>query len=155
MGWGKALWALAVVVLAVGQAHAALIAWDDFESYTVGNDLNGGGGGAGWTTTWAATASEATVQGGVIAAGNRSARINTVGEDKNIASRSFSPQTGTVYLGLLVHTTGGWASDDFLQFYLNDSAGASGNSGVSGGIKTNAYFARIDGSVESRCGAVV
>jgi len=141
-----------VWLAAGGVAEAVLIAEDDFESYASGSFLNGGSGGAGWTSNWATQATQVTVQPGVIAGFGQSMQIDTTGNNNNITQRSFPGQTGTVYAGLTLRTTGGWDSGDFLQFYANTSTGGSENSGVSGGIKNTTgspYFARLNGSGSS------
>jgi hypothetical protein len=43
-------------------AHASVIAYDGFETYTATVDLNGGNAGAGFTGPWAAVADHVTVQ---------------------------------------------------------------------------------------------
>ncbi|MFW6163026.1 MAG: hypothetical protein ACODAJ_09670, partial [Planctomycetota bacterium] len=151
MSWRAVLCALVAVALAAPQARAGLIAADDFDAYTPGTPLDGAGGtSGGWTSPWAADPADVSVQSGVIPDFARSVQIDTTGNNANIAHRGFAPQAGTVYAGLLLRTTGGWSSDDFLQFYLDESStGDPNNLGVSGGVKNESaspYFARIDGS---------
>jgi len=142
----------AVWLAAGGAADAVLIAVDDFESYTPSSGLNGGSGGWGWTSGWAANATEVTVESGVIPGYGQSVQIDTMGNDGNIARRTFHAQNGTVYAGLTLRTTGGWDGTDFLQFYVNDRTGSSDTRGVSGGVKNGSgspYFARLNGSGSS------
>ena len=140
---------LALALLPAAPARAALIAYDTFEDYTAGSALNGQSGGTGWVGAWAAHATQVTVQSAVISNYGKSVRITTTGDNSNIMERQFPAQTDTVYLGLLLRTTGGWDSGDFLLFYLNHLTGASDTTGVSGGIRntTNSpYFVRVDGT---------
>jgi len=138
--------AMMALVLTSTSADAALIASENFESYTAGNDIGGGSGGTGWTAAWdvVGDAGDATVQSGVIAGFGKSLRITDAGGTDPIARRAFAPQAGTVFLGLLLQST---ALDDgeFFQTYLTDAAGSNAN-GASMGIRNNPgnpLFARV------------
>lgn len=145
-------WLLAALALTAAPARATLIAEDDFESYAAASALNGQAGGTGWVGAWtAANASPSfvTAQSGVIANYGQSARITTTGDNSNIMVREFPAQTGTLYVGFLLRTTGGMDAGDFLLFYLNHLAGVSDTTGVSGGVRNATgmpYFARVDGT---------
>jgi len=139
---------IAMVLGAQTHVEAALIAYENFESYTAGNDISGGSGGTGWTAGWEAVgdAGDATVQSGVIAGFGKSLRITDNAGTDPIARRAFPVQTGTVYLGLLLTTTS-LLDDEFFQMYLTDAGGVNVNGG-SMGIRNNPgnpLFVRSDG----------
>ncbi len=150
-----ALTALAgLLLLGFSRADAALIAVDDFESYTAGETLEGESGGTGFTSSWNvdAAAAAVTVESGVIPLRGKSMQINKSGTIANLLERAFPELDGTVYVGFLLRTVS-FDKDDFLQIYFNDQAGDKFNLSVSGGLRNsgpsgseeNFYFARVDG----------
>ena len=141
----------AILFLTVNSASAALIAYDNFESYTAGGDLNGGSGGTGWgSNTWSGGAGDVTVVSGVMPGYGQSMKITDVGDTAKIISRALeTSQTGTVYMGMLFRV-GQLDSDDFVQFYANN--GGDANSGASTGAKNATglpLFARVGGNVNN------
>ncbi|MCA9247753.1 MAG: PEP-CTERM sorting domain-containing protein, partial [Planctomycetales bacterium] len=144
--------ALMACLASLGQA--APIAFDDFENYAPGSDLNGQSAGNDFTTAWTSAVGEVTAQNGVIPGLGRSMQIDTLGDNANLVRRSFPAQTGTFYVGLTLRTAGGMDASDFLQLYFNDdnSAADTSASGLSGGIRNAAgtpFFARIDGTANT------
>jgi len=134
----KALPALAMGwCLGTGEATAASIAMDDFESYAVGG-LNGNNGGSGWGGAWSATSQVSVVSGGLsysngsvsINGGSRAARF-VPNEGTNITdgivSRALaSGQSGTVYMSFLFSDTVNpdlSGSNDFIQFGFDTGGG--------------------------------
>lgn len=149
----------AAASLALGSAsHATLIAYDGFEGYTSDAALQGNSGGSGWATNWASLSSVVAVSpstpltytsGAIsLSGGTRSAQVSTTGTTDNVASRSFTAQTGTVYFSFLFRIEAGAGADDFIQFSLNNdtdilNSGSIGDlSNVSG---ANTFSARIGG----------
>jgi hypothetical protein len=124
---------------------AALIAQDDFESYTAGATVIGGNGGAGWSSAWAQnnTATLPTTlatQNAISAAYGNSLELGYTGENRNVIQREFPAQTGAVYLGFVFKTTSDWASD-FFQLYVN--ANNTTSTSATGGTQDNAFSAGI------------
>jgi hypothetical protein len=81
------------------------------------------------------------------------------GRSTTSCSGGFDPQTGTVYIGFVVQTSGFDSTNDFFQMYLNATSNTSGTGGsqstsLSGGIDyslvvsgaNGAYFARKAGA---------
>lgn len=143
-----AAWVMALLLIHAGRAAAALVAWDEFESYSAGADLNGTAGGEGWSGAWSAAPGQVSVAGGVMTGLGQSLAIATSGTNDNLLERAFPAQTGTLYVGLHLRTTG-WGATNFLQVCLNDEAGATFNTSMSGGVRNvagNPYFARVGAS---------
>lgn len=67
---------------------------DDFESYTSGNDLNGGSGGSGWSANWTASSTHVKVQNSTVYEGSNAADIDCP-SGENTAVRTFTA-TGDV-----------------------------------------------------------
>jgi hypothetical protein len=147
----------AVTVLGIGSANAnaAVLAHDNFESYTEAATVIGGNGGTGWTTAWAGNTTGGTpmtlTTSGNIAGLGRSLEmyLTTGAENRNVVQREFAPQTGTVYLGF-TFKTGDWEGD-FLQVYgnnintpLNNTTGQDNafSFGILNDTTLNRYFAR-------------
>src|SRR4051812_48861749 len=102
-------------VLAATSVQAAIIASDDFESYTDGSSIVNGTGGTGWTQPWIGNTGTGapTVQNassGKIAGYGKSLELG-VGvngaDNRYIGERQFPGQTGDVYIGLILQTTNG------------------------------------------------
>ena len=91
-----------VFVFTTNTACTALIAADDFESYTDGSSILSGTGGSGWTQPWIGNTVNATsfakaswarlpVTASLWSSG-------ATGENRGIAVRQFAGQTGDVYI---------------------------------------------------------
>jgi hypothetical protein len=123
------------------RAEAALVAYEDFESYAAGTALSGDSGGTGWTANWAAVsgvnAKAATLSYSngsvVVAGGSLSGGVDDATNNTSAASRSFAAQTGTVYMSLLMAMPVGLDSDDFIHFMFNNDT-VNTNSGGFGKI---------------------
>lgn len=153
-------------------SHATLIAYDGFEGYTSNAALQGNSGGSGWATNWSSASTVLTVSpltpitytGGAItlSGGTRAAQVSTLGTTDNVASRSFTSQTGTVYFSFLFRIETGAGADDFIQFSLNNdtdiaNSGSIGDlSNVSGANTFSARIGALSGgtSVQSTTSAV-
>jgi len=145
-------------------AYATLIASDDFESCDVDDIIGQGTSGDGWGGDWATNSQSSThnVVSGVLSGLGQSLEVGGTNTRNNVVEREFDSQTGTIYIGFLIETSGLAGSDnDFFQLYVNDESSESSTSGsqgtsVSGGIdyeqiidSTNgAYFARKAGADE-------
>lgn len=146
----------AVGLFAAQPARAVLVAYEDFESYTAGSDVNGGTGGAGWASNWVATASQATVQtktltNALVDGGSQALRIQptaNISNNENIIDRNFSSLTGDVYVGMLLRVES-YENDDFLQLYASNGATTGNSSGsMAAGIlntTNNPFFVRVAG----------
>jgi len=149
--WLTFLSVSALFFLAVNSASATLIAYDDFESYTAGNDLNGGSGGTGWgSNNWTGGAGDVTVESGKIPGYGKSMQITDAGSTGKIISRALgTSQTGTVYVGMLFRVEN-LDNDDFVQFYTNN--GGADNEGASMGARNNPnnpLFVRVSGITDN------
>lgn len=143
-----------VAIIIANTASAALIAFDDFESYADNSALNTQNGGTGWTTPWNSIAG-VTAQNGVVPGFGTSMQIGiATANESNVVRRSFAPQTDTLYVGFHLRTAN-FDSEDFLQIYFNQNFTTTENSSVSGGLRNqgiggdNFYFARLDGFANS------
>jgi len=146
IGMTRFLIAALAVALFTATSQAALIAYENFESYTAGADLIGGNGGTGWDAAWAGIgdAGDVTVESGVIPLYGKSMQITDIGATSGIVSRALDEsQTGTVYVGMLFRV-GSLQSDGFVQFAANN--GGNKNQGASMGVKEGDFFARVNGS---------
>jgi len=130
-------------VLTVPGGHDAPLAYDGFEDYASGSQLEdnsgvGLAGGTGWTEAWNVAdnrrAAVTVVGGGLsyaagqiaIDGGDRALRyVATEGGVQQIASRAIPVQSGTVYLSFLYNNTvdlaPGSSADDFIQLGFGDS----------------------------------
>jgi len=142
-----------------GSARATLIAYDGFETYTSGANLSGNTGGTGWATNWSAIATGVNVvtagtplayNAGAIQVngGTRAVSVSALDTTDNVASRSFSAQSGTVYFSFLFRLAVGTSDNDFIQFSLNDNT-LIANSGSIGDLSNvadaNQFATRIGG----------
>lgn len=138
---------------------AATIAIDDFESYSLSTIIGQGTAADGWTEAWGGDASSgmptADIVAGAIAGYGQSLELGlsapgtgTQRRNNNMAVRSFTPQTGTVYIGFVVQTSG-WDTGDVFQLYANNSTSSSLNSSFSGGINAADYLIRKGGSANN------
>jgi hypothetical protein len=130
--------ALATLLLlsATSVASASLIASDDFESYNLGALSGQGAAGLGWSGAWggiAGTSGSSAVARNVVAGAmtnfgqSMEVGFSTTGTGNNIVQRGFDAQTGTVYIGFLVKTTGfeSGGNGDFFQLYANNASHTS------------------------------
>jgi hypothetical protein len=122
------------------QVCAAIIASDDFSSYTAGSNTIGLNGGTGWAGAWngGATGTSRTVENPVFT-GQGNGAVSTVTSNANAQNFLFrqlsSAQTGTFYVGLLMRTSlTNPATNDFLQFYFNATTATSDNNAYGGGV---------------------
>lgn len=154
--------AAALMVTALGCITApAQAAYEGFETYSPGSNLNGLSGGAGWTSAWASTGSSvaiesvmlddpaANVDGGAQAAHIQPAA--NVTDTSGFISRTFGAMTGDVYLGLLIRVSS-FDDGDFLQIQLSDGAIGNDSNTLSVGIQQasgNPFFARVGTSGNS------
>jgi hypothetical protein len=125
-----------VQVLSMPQlASADLIASDNFESYNLATIIGQGTAGDGWTNGYTGATSTLTVRdvvSGAMTGLGQSMRLGTTtkGTNNNAVQRGFTPQTGTVYFGLLVQTSGfdpaavspGDVNGDFVQMIVNNTS---------------------------------
>lgn len=153
--WATVVAVALAALLCLGQAHATLIAYDDFESYTPGSDLNTGAGGIGWTTDWTAgggyTANDVTAVSSPNLNQLTSIEVTDSGGTDPLLSRSFTPQTGTLYLGLQLRMNSAMDdSEQLLQLFLDNGGGWA--NGVSTGLRnlgnTNPIMARSSGTTD-------
>jgi hypothetical protein len=121
--------ALAAASIA-GGAHAAVIASDNLESYTLNGALNGGSGGTGWTGNWAAVPGILVETAALSGGGTKAAESNDVTDSITAATRAFAPQTGTVYFSLLFDAVAGLTTDDFIHVYLANAASNVKSGGI-------------------------
>jgi hypothetical protein len=147
---------LSLVVATATTTQAAIIAHEDFESYTDGSTVIGGTGGSGWSQPWIGNTTTATplalASSGKIAGYGKSLElgVTTAAENRGIAVRQFPAQTGDFYIGMVLQTTNGW-DGDFWQPYLNnsylttDTVNASFSLGLLNDTGMNRYFARKGG----------
>ena len=127
--------ALASVTMFGSHADAALIAYESFEGYSVGANLNAGTSGLGWSTNWATNASNVTVETISLGTGSgtKAARISgAAGDIVSMLARNIpSTSGGSVYMAVLTRVES-FEDDDFLNLQL--TGGASGNVADTGGI---------------------
>jgi hypothetical protein len=158
--------AIAALFIACGliaaPAHAA---YEGFESYTPGSNVNGLNDGTGWSNTWTSSGTAVTVQSvmlddpnGTVDGGAQAARIqptSNVADTSDFLHRDFSAMTGTVYLGLLIRVES-FEEADFLQIQLSDGAAGNSTNTLSIGIQQtagNPFFARVGQSGNSSVNA--
>jgi hypothetical protein len=141
-------------------AMGALVATDNFESYTAGAQLNALNGGSGFTGAYVVDPTKlagVTVvnqsinyTGGTVASfgGNRAAQIAGGNDSNALIARGIPAQTATpVYFSFLFNNSS--ASEAFLQFGLENGAAGEPNAsvGVQGsagnGSGSEAFFARV------------
>jgi len=153
-----AVLALSGGALCAPSAQAALIAIDDFESYTAGTSLSGLNGGSGWAGAWTG-ASQASVQtitlvdpNGIVSGGTQALRFDFAGgasvDATNIASRTFASQSNTIYMGYQVRV-GSFENDDFLIMQASNGATGNTQSAVGSGVRNatnNPFFVRVGDS---------
>jgi hypothetical protein len=149
--WFAYLVSIALLAL-VSPARATVIAWDNFESYTAGSQLEnsagtGLNGGGGWTGAYnindsfrtsvkVASLSLNYANGAVSMSGGQNVvKSSDAANSTELISRPFTSQTGTVYFSFLYRTNNPITSEDFLQIGLSDAA--TGEPKVSVGTANN------------------
>jgi hypothetical protein len=137
--WPATLAAAMLSVLS-SPARAALIASEDFSSYTAGSNTIGLNGGSGWIGAWGggATGTSRTVENPVFA-GQGNGAVGTIASNPNATNFLFrqlsTAQTGTFYVGVLMRTSlTNPSTNDFLQFYFNANTAASDSNAYGGGV---------------------
>ena len=143
---------LTLLVSASPAARATLIAYDGFESYSIGG-LSGGNAGTGtigasgetgWSAAWNAVSGINVASAGlsysggtvVVNGGSKVAQIDGATINIDAADRSFASQTGTLYFSFLFSATAASLSnDDFVHFMLNNDT-VNTNSGGIGKLTT-------------------
>jgi len=137
---------------------AALIAYDNFESYTTGQPLNGEGGGTGWQDDWSSvsnalvTSASLTYSGGDISINGGGQAVVIDSSDNNYFFRQFDSAGDVgdeVFFSFLLHRDS-TDSSDFLSFRVGDTSDRS-NSGGMGIYSSTNFGTRIlaNGSTES------
>jgi hypothetical protein len=117
-------------------ASASLIASDDFESYNLATIIGQGSSGSGWAGAYAGVGNSGSavpvrnVVSDAMTGLGQSLKLGfTVakGTNNNIVQRGFDAQTGTVYFGILVQTSGFETSGngDFVQMIVNNASSTS------------------------------
>jgi hypothetical protein len=143
--------AAALFLCATAPAAAAVIATDDFESYTLGDIIGQGTIASGWESAYSGLASARPasiplreVTSGVMPGFGQSLALghSALGDranNDNIVQRLFTPQTGTVYFGFAFKTTGfdlegatSFFKGDFFQLYVNNTSNETGTAGSQG-----------------------
>ncbi len=146
---------LAATLVCAPRAAADIIAQDDFESYEVGQALDGLDGGSGWTAPWAARSGgtisdQAVTLGGH--GGGKSLRIGV--HDDHALSRAFFPEINTdgadTFVSFLFRIEGqpagtsfsgnvftGWQAEDHEPHIGIDNIGYVGGAGRAGSRVNN------------------
>ncbi len=127
----------ATALAATGLASAAPIAFDDFNSYTVGASIAGGNGGSGWGGAWTGSsvvAVRATDGSDSPMSGNA---LGFAGNSDNAASRSLvASVSGNVWVDFMFQFDGGQMNNnDFLSMWFGPSSGSNTVPNI--GLKTN------------------
>jgi len=147
--------ALALGALVAAEANAALLAVEDFQAYSPGDQLHGRGNGHGWGGTWSVPISarrpqvtivpetlnysggEITVWGG----GQAAQYVASEGSVQVLAARRAPTVADTVYVSLLYKTkdVGTAGTADFFQAGLSNDTGNAKVSAVDLGIPRRLY----------------
>jgi hypothetical protein len=151
--------AVAAAVFGGSGAFAALIAYEDFEGYAAGSNLDGASLGATWAGDWTTFGGHTTVQTttlvdptGNVSAGLQAARLQPTANLADVPDfmvRPFASTSDTVYLGFLIRNGGGIDNADFLNFQVSDGATGNTTSALGVGIRNNPgnpFFARVGDS---------
>jgi hypothetical protein len=165
-----------LVSCALTQAgYAAIIAQDNFDSYSLGSIAGLGTIGDGWLNTWGGYAgTNPTSVRDVVAdefapGGNQSLALGYSGTINstiraNALTRQFTEQTDTFYVGFRLKTIGMSDANDIFQLYFNNnnSTSSTGTNGTSlsfmisggnrsireGGEDESVFAANVDDVVE-------
>lgn len=123
----------------IATTHAALVAYDNFESYTAGADLDGDNGGTGWQGDWFAqpevdvvSASLAYTGGSIsVNGGSQAVRVNSTSD--SLALRQFDQvaigASSEVYFSFLFQENSG-TSSDFINLWVSDTNNRNGSGGL-------------------------
>jgi len=145
----------ALLLYSTPQAHAALVAYDGFETENIAA-LGGQSGGTGWSAgTWSAVsgvnvqAASLSYTGGAVSVngGSQTAAILNDTNNNSAVSRSFPSQTGTVYFSFLFAAPAGLEETDFLSFQLNNDTNELSSAAI--GMRNNMgnpFFTRLSTS---------
>lgn len=129
--------ALAGAALAV-PATAAVVT-DNFNAYTANDPLNGLNGGTGsginWTSAWTATTTPKITAAAL--EGSLGVGVSGTSNANALATRTFDPQSGTLYASALINISA-LDSGDFFVFQLSDTATGNVAHTASFGIQNNA-----------------
>jgi hypothetical protein len=134
--------AAALVLGATAPAVAAVIASDDFESYTVGDILGQGAIGSGWASAYsglnctkASSTALRNVAANVMPGFGQSLEVgfsvvSGAPQNHNVVQRTFDNQTGDVYVGFAIKTVGFDVGGvgDFVQLFFNNTVDTSATS---------------------------
>jgi len=147
----------------IGTASAAIIAYDGFESYTPGSALDGGAQGSDWTGNWSeANPGDSTLQAaslidpnGLVSGGSQALRsmpAATRTEVGDYITRTFTAQSGDVYVSFLFQKGAGVDNNDFYNFQLSNGATGNTSNALGVGIRNatgNPFFARVGSSSDN------
>ena len=166
--------AVAQFFCATSQATAAVIAADNFNSYTPGSILDQGTIGDGWESAYTGLVSERdyatplrdVASGGMAGFGQSlelgHTDVSTRPSNNNIVQRLFTPQTDTLYVGLAFKMTGfdtegvgTYFLGDFFQLYVNNTSNTEGWTGSQGDSLSTGVDVNPDegsGAFTRKCG---
>ncbi len=159
----------AVTMLLSGQASAALLAYDGFESSAAPVDVDGLAEGQNWVEAgtyqaWNSDAGAGQVQvvekslaAAGISGGTQAVRVTNTGSDLDVGlARQFeytadAPDNDTIYLSFLIQLEPGFTSSQFINVHVTDDANAFGNASDALGVgfrnaAGNPFFARVGSS---------
>lgn len=119
------------VTLASFSGQAAIIATDNFNSYTAGSNLAGGTGGTGWNATGWVTSGTGGATVTVESNGGSNAAEFTTGSTANIPNFAYR-QLAAPYTGDLVYVSftlelGQTPSEDFFTLWVDNTSDGSNN----------------------------
>jgi len=140
--------------------HAVIVAYDGFEDYLSGAQLDGSTQGSGWTGNWTeANPGDSTFQAislndpnGLVSGGSKVLSSQPTVDRPNVddyMTRSFAPQTGDVYMSFLFQKGAGVDVEDFYNFQLSNGATGNTSAALGVGIRNtsgNPFFARVGSS---------
>ena len=136
------LFSLGCLVATSIASPAALIAYENFESYSAGDSINGKSGGDDWTGNWEGTGGSTVVNGAISGYGKG---LSITDDNQQFAAiRAMDSQSATVYAGYLVRVTD-FGDQEFFQSYFTTTGGDKDSAGSIGITNTgsNEFFARI------------
>lgn len=148
-----------ILIALVGVALSAngdVIVSDNFESYSVGSELNAMSGGSGWNSEWT-VAGNAGQRAATTIQNSGSSRVVQVGNgttfgtnSNNMIVRSFEPYSGDeFFVSLDIVAAAGYENSDLFMFWTdNNTTGTHTNGGIpTAGFSSDAeVVGRIGGS---------